>query len=64
LTQEREEVRDGKEGFIKKCFISFTIHLALFGLLIWENKNEVCGMYGIDEDYTGKVGIRDRVILQ
>jgi len=47
-----------------KRFISFTVHLTLFGLLIWENNNEVCGMYDINEDHIGKVGIHDRVVLQ
>jgi hypothetical protein len=45
-------------------FISFTIHLILFGLLIRENNSEACGMYGADEIHLGKVGIGDRVVLQ
>jgi hypothetical protein len=47
-----------------KRFMSFAIHLKLFGLLIREFKSEVCGMYGIDKDHIGKVGIHDRVVLQ
>lgn len=45
-------------------FMSFTIRLVLFGLLIWENKSDVCGMYGTDEDQMGEVGMGDRVVLK
>jgi membrane protein involved in colicin uptake len=44
--------------------INFTIHLVLFGLLIWENKSEACGMYGTDEDHIGEVSIGDRMVLK
>ena len=45
-------------------FISFAIRLVLFGLLIWENKSKVCGVYGTVEDHMGEVGIGNRVVLK
>ena len=63
LTWERAEVTGCKEGFIMTKFLSFTIHLILYGLLIWENKSVACGMYGTDEDHTGKLGVGDRVVF-
>lgn len=63
LTPERAEVTGGKEGFVMTKFVSFTIPLVLFGLLIWENNSAACGMYGTDEDHMGKVGIGDRVVF-
>jgi len=44
-------------------FISFTIHLILFGILIRDNNSEACGVYGTGEDHAGKVGIGDRVVF-
>ena len=44
-------------------FISFTIHLILFGILIRQNNSVACGMYGTDEDHMGKVGISDRLVF-
>jgi len=44
-------------------FVSFTIHLILFGLLRGENDSEACGIYSTDEDQVGKVGIGDGVVF-